>query len=230
MNIFAIADTHLSLGTDKPMDVFKGWDDYVSRLEKNWRAVVADDDVVVIAGDISWAMSLEKAEADLRFLHSLPGKKLIMKGNHDYWWNTKKKMDNFLEEKSFDSISILFNNAYRFGSTTICGSRGWFFDAESDADRKVLLREAGRLKMSIENGKQLGGDIVVFLHYPPVTKLQVCDEMMQVLKQEGIERCYYGHLHGASVYNACTGTLDGVKFELISADYLKFCPKLIGNF
>ena len=230
MNIFAIGDTHLSLGTDKPMDIFKGWDNYVERLEKNWRAVVGKNDVVVIPGDISWAMSLENAENDLRFLHSLPGRKIIMKGNHDYWWNTKRKMDNFLSEKSFDSISVLFNNAYRFGDTTICGSRGWFFDAEGEADKKVLLREAGRLRMSITEGKKLGGSLVVFLHYPPVTKLLQCDEMMSVLKEEGIERCFYGHLHGASVFNAFTGEKDEIKFDLVSADYLKFCTKLIEKF
>lgn len=230
MNIFAIGDTHLSLGTDKPMDIFKGWDDYVPRLEANWKRVVDNNDVVVIPGDISWAMSLEKAEADLKFLHSLPGQKIIMKGNHDYWWNTKRKMDNFLSEKSLDSISILFNNAFRFGDTTICGSRGWFFDAESDADKKVLLREAGRLRFSIEAGKKLGGNIVAFLHYPPVTKLQRCEEMMDVLKKAEIKRCYYGHLHGASVFNAFTDTIDGVKFNLVSADFLKFCPEFIGKF
>lgn len=230
MNIFAIGDTHLSLGTDKPMDIFKGWDNYVSRLEKNWRAVVSDDDVVVICGDISWAMSLEGAETDLRFLHSLPGRKIIMKGNHDYWWNTKRKMDLFLAEKGLSSIEILFNNAYRFGNLTICGSRGWFFDDESGSDKKVLLREAGRLRLSIEAGKKLGGEIVAFLHYPPVTMLQKCEEMLSVLTEAGIKRCYYGHLHGASVYNAFTDELDGVKFDLISADYLRFCPKLIGNF
>lgn len=230
MNIFAIGDTHLSLGADKPMDIFKGWDDYVTRLENNWKKVVEEEDVVVIPGDISWAMSLEAAEADLKFLHSLPGRKIIMKGNHDYWWNTKRKMDNFLSEKSLDSISFLFNNAYRFGDTTICGSRGWFFDAEGEADKKVLLREAGRLRLSIEEGKKLGGNIIAFLHYPPVTNLQQCEEMMNVLKEEKIERCYYGHLHGASVYNAFTDTLDGIKFDLVSADFLKFCPKLIENF
>lgn len=230
MNIFAIGDTHLSLGTDKPMDIFKGWDDYVLRLESNWRKVVGEEDVVVIPGDISWAMSLEGSETDLRFLHSLPGKKIIMKGNHDYWWNTKRKMVNFLAEKSLDSISVLFNNAFRFGDITICGSRGWFFDAEGDADKKVLLREAGRLRLSIAEGKKLGGNIIAFLHYPPVTKLQQCEEMMNVLKEEEIEHCYYGHLHGASVFNAFTETLEGIKFDLVSADFLKFCPKLIGNF
>lgn len=230
MNIFAIGDTHLSFDTDKPMDIFNGWNDYVSRLEKNWRSLVSDNDVVVIPGDISWAMSLERVEKDFAFLDSLPGKKIIMKGNHDYWWNTKKKMDAFIEEKGFKSLSILFNNAYKFGDITICGSRGWFFDAENDGDKKVLLREAGRLRLSIESGKALGGEIVVFLHYPPVTLTQRCEEMLNVLKETGVRRCYYGHLHGASTKNAFTGELEGVSFNLVSADYLDFCPKFIGKF
>ncbi len=229
MSIFAIGDTHLTFSTDKPMDIFRGWTDYVERLKKNWRAVVGEEDTVVIPGDISWAMSLEQAKKDFAFLHSLPGKKLIMKGNHDYWWTTKRKMDTFLSENGFDSLAILHNNAFRVGDFTLCGSRGWFFDAEN-SDSKVLLREAGRLDMSIEEGKKLGGELIVFLHYPPVMTNMCCNEMMAVLKKHGIERCYYGHLHGESTLRAVKETVDGIKFSLISADFLEFCPKLIEKF
>lgn len=229
MSIFAIGDTHLTFSTDKPMDIFRGWTDYVERLEKNWRAVVGEEDTVVIPGDISWAMSLEQAKKDFAFLHSLPGKKLIMKGNHDYWWTTKRKMDTFLAENGFDSLSILHNNAFRVGDFTLCGSRGWFFDAEN-SDSKVLLREAGRLDMSIEEGKKLGGELIVFLHYPPVMANMCCNEMMAVLKKHGIERCYYGHLHGESTLRAVRETVDGIKFSLVSADFLEFCPKIIEKF
>ncbi len=229
MSIFAIGDTHLTFSTDKPMDIFRGWTDYVERLEKNWRAVVGEEDTVVIPGDISWAMSLEQAKKDFAFLHSLPGKKLIMKGNHDYWWTTKKKMDTFLAENGFDSLSILHNNAFRVGDFTVCGSRGWFFDAEN-SDSKVLLREAGRLDMSLSEGKKLGGELIVFLHYPPVMTNVCCNEMMAVLKKHGIERCYYGHLHGESTLKAVRETVDGIKFSLVSADFLEFCPKLIEKF
>ncbi len=211
------------------MDIFRGWTDYVERLEKNWRAVVGEEDTVVIPGDISWAMSLEQAKKDFAFLHSLPGKKLIMKGNHDYWWTTKKKMDTFLAENGFDSLSILHNNAFRVGDFTVCGSRGWFFDAEN-SDSKVLLREAGRLDMSVSEGKKLGGELIVFLHYPPVMTNMCCNEMMAVLKKHGIERCYYGHLHGESTLKAVRETVDGIKFSLVSADFLEFCPKLIEKF
>ena len=137
MSIFAIGDTHLSFSCDKPMDIFGGWQDYVARLEKNWRAVVTDRDTVVIPGDISWAMSLEEAEKDLAFLHSLPGQKLIMKGNHDYWWTTKKKMDTFLAEKGFDSLRILHNNAYIRDGHIICGTRGWFIEERLQGDKTI---------------------------------------------------------------------------------------------
>lgn len=230
MSLFAIGDTHLSLGCNKPMDVFPGWNDYVQRIEKNWRAVVGDNDIVVVAGDISWAMSPDEAAEDFAFLHSLPGHKIILKGNHDYWWQTKKKLDEFLYNHGFDSVSIMFNSAYKADSFAVCGSRGWFFDDLKNNDIKVLNREAGRLQKSIDCAKQLGGEIIAFLHYPPVTKDQVCDEILDVLKRNSIKRCYYGHLHGASTLNAVCEEVDGIKFDLISADYLRFCPKLIEKF
>ncbi|MCM1544881.1 MAG: metallophosphoesterase, partial [Ruminococcus sp.] len=224
MSLFAIGDTHLSFGTNKPMNIFRGWDDYEKRLEKNWRAIVNDNDIVVIAGDISWAMKIDEAVKDFTFLNSLPGKKIIMKGNHDYWWQTKKKLDEFIAVNGFDTIEIMFNNAFKAGNFSVCGSRGWFYDAEKSADMKVLKREAGRLKLSIDCAKQLGGEPIVFLHYPPVTQTQVCDEIMNVLQNEQIQRCYYGHLHGESTLNAFNGKRDNVEFRLISADYLGFCP------
>ena len=227
MKLFTIADLHLSLRTDKPMDVFPGWADYVERLEANWRKLVSPEDVVVIPGDISWEMDLEKCRDDFAFLDSLPGQKLLMKGNHDYWWTTKKKMDAFLADNDFSSLHILFNNAYRFGDYTIVGTRGWFYDAEHDPGNKVLLREAGRLRLSIAAGRALGGDLICFLHYPPLTINQQCDEIMSVLKEEGITRCFYGHLHGPSLSLAYNGIAEGTSFQLVSADYLRFCPFFI---
>ena len=212
------------------MSVFYGWNDHVERIEKNWKAVVSEKDVVVIPGDISWAMSLEGAKKDFEFLHSLPGTKIISKGNHDYWWNTKKKMDSFLDENGLTSIKILHNNAFRFGDYTICGTRGWFYDAEADADMKVVRREAGRLRMSIAEGKKLGGEIIAFLHYPPLSVVQKCDELLNVLNEEQVKRCFYGHLHGGSTSGAFIGECGETKFSLVSADYLNFCPKLIEKF
>lgn len=227
MSVFAIGDTHLSFGADKPMNVFKGWDNYVERLKTNWENLIDEDDTVVIMGDVSWAMSLDEAAEDFRFINSLPGKKIILKGNHDYWWNTLTKMNAFLKENGLDSISFLYNNAYLVEGMSICGTRGWFFDAETEDSERIIAREAGRLRASLEAGKQLGGEPVVFLHYPPVTKTDICQPIVDVLKTQGVKRCYYAHLHSASAYNSFNGEADGIYYELLSADYLKFCPKPI---
>ncbi|MBQ7004934.1 MAG: metallophosphoesterase [Clostridia bacterium] len=227
MSIFAIGDTHLSFSCDKPMDIFGGWQDYVSRLEKNWRAVVTDADTVVIPGDISWAMSLEEAERDFAFLDSLPGEKLIMKGNHDYWWSTKKKMDKFFQEKGFTTLKILHNNAYKVGDFVLCGSRGWFYDAQTGNDKKVIAREAGRIEMSLTEAEKFEGEVICFLHYPPVMGAEKCEEIMNVLIKHNVSRCYFGHLHGNFSSFVNNAVVDGVKFSLISADFLEFCPKLV---
>ncbi len=228
MSLFAIGDTHLSFGTDKPMNVFRGWDNYVERLETNWNNLISEDDTVVIMGDISWAMNFKEMLEDFRFINSLKGQKIILKGNHDYWWNTMTKMNAFLEENSFDSIKFLFNNAYLCDGISVCGTRGWFYDAENDENtEKIILREAARLRTSIKAGRELGGEPVVFLHYPPVSKTQACQPIVDVLKEENIKHCYYAHLHSASAYNSFNGEMDGIKYELLSADYLKFCPKPI---
>lgn len=225
MALFAIADTHLSLGTNKSMTVFSGWDDYVSRLEENWRRIVKPEDTVVIAGDISWGMNLKQAREDFAFLHSLPGRKLIFKGNHDYWWTTRRQMDLFFADNGFDTLRIVHNDAVEVeGRYAVCGSRGWFFDAEEDADKLVLLREAGRLRTSIRAAKETGLVPMVFLHYPPIYADQSCPEILDVLKEEGIDRCYYGHVHSKGIRLAVQGNVDGIRFELISADALHFCP------
>lgn len=230
MSLFAIADTHLSLGTDKPMDIFKGWSGYVDKLKENWESSVTDSDTVVIAGDISWGMSLEGALEDFRFIDSLPGQKIILKGNHDYWWTTMKKMDTFLSQHDIKTIRFLHNNTLTVGNIAVCGSRGWFFDAEESADNKVLLREAGRLRTSINLAKETGLEPVVFLHYPPITQNMVCEEIYNVLLETGIKRCYYGHLHGPSMTRSINSVRDGIEFALISCDFLAFAPKLVQNF
>lgn len=230
MSLFAIADTHLSLGTDKPMDIFKGWSGYVDKLKENWERAVTDSDTVVIAGDISWGMSLEGALEDFKFIDSLPGQKIILKGNHDYWWTTMKKMDTFLSQHDIKTIRFLHNNTLTVGNIAVCGSRGWFFDAEESADNKVLLREAGRLRTSINLAKKTGLEPVVFLHYPPITQNMVCEEIFNVLLETGIKRCYYGHLHGPSMTRSINSVRDGIEFALISCDFLAFAPKLVQNF
>ena len=225
MALYVIGDLHLPLGAEKPMDIFGGaWVGYLDKL-KEGMSVIGQEDTTVLLGDLSWALSLEEAKEDFAFLNALPGRKLLLKGNHDYWWSTKKKADDFFEKNGFSTLNILFNNAYRIGDVAVCGSRGWFYDGEKD--KKVLLREAGRLKMSIEEAKKLGGEPVVFLHYPPLSRDAVCEEIYEVLKNEGIKRCYYAHLHGPSHNYAFTGERDGIKFSLISGDFLNFCPKLV---
>lgn len=227
MSLFATADLHLSLGGNKPMDVFRGWTDYVARLEKNWRSIVKEEDTVVIAGDVSWGMSLTESIQDFAWIDSMPGQKLILKGNHDYWWVTKRKMDTFFEEQGFSTLKILHNNHFVVGSHAVCGTRGWFYDDAKNEDKKVLLREAGRLRMSIESAEKEGYTPIVFLHYPPVYSNMVCAEMMEVLKRHNIRRCCYGHIHGASSRFAVTGGYDGIDFRLISCDYTGFTPVLI---
>ena len=230
MSLFAIGDTHLSFGTDKPMNIFSGWDDYVPRLVKNWEALVGPDDTVVIPGDISWGIDLGESEPDFRFLNDLPGTKLIGKGNHDYWWSTKTKMDAFFADCGFTTLHILHNNAYEVGPYAICGTRGWFFDDESPEAAKVLAREVGRLKMSLEAAKATGKEPLPFLHYPPVTNQRECEPIMDVLRESGITRCYYAHLHGNAIATAFRGERVGIQFELVSADSLQFCPLLIERF
>ncbi len=224
MSIFAISDTHLSFGTNKPMDSFPGWKDYVYRIENNWNRVVSETDTVVIAGDVSWAMNFAELKADFEFINELKGQKIILKGNHDYWWNTASKMNKFIEENDFSTIHILSNNSYNIGNFSICGSRGWMIEQTDEHDEKVLSREVGRLKLSLDSADY---EPIVFLHYPPITTDTVCTEILDLLKKYGIKKCYYGHLHGVAAKYAVDDTIDGISFKLISCDKLGFMPKLI---
>lgn len=225
MAVYAIADLHLSFGTDKPMDVFPGWTNYTDRIQKNWQNLITDKDTVVIAGDISWAMNLNQTYNDFQFINALNGKKILLKGNHDYWWSTKSKMDRFLSEKGFDTLSILHNNYYTADGIAICGSRGWFYDAEDDADKLILNREAGRLRLSLEPAVKDGYDPIVFLHYPPIYNNMECEEILSVLKKYNVKKCFYGHIHGGNAAKkAFTGEKYGITFRLIACDYLKFTP------
>ncbi len=223
-----IADLHLSLDGSKPMDVFPGWNGYVARLEKNWRALVTPEDTVVVAGDISWAMKLEEAEKDFAFLHSLPGKKLLLKGNHDYWWSTRKKIEDFLTGNGFHTISLVHNSAVPVGDVAVCGTRGWIYNAETPEDKKIVNREVGRLTASLNEAESYGLRPVVFLHYPPIFDNQRCGEILQVLEERNIQDCYFGHIHGTqAAKRAVIGEYHGIKMHLISCDYVKFTPVLV---
>ena len=222
MAIFAIGDLHLSLGGAKPMNIFPGWENHVERIEQNWRRLIGPEDTVVLAGDISWAMRLEDTRADFAFIDSLPGQKLMLKGNHDYWWTTTNKMKQYLDRCGFSTLHILHNNAYQAEGCSICGTRGWLFEPEEPHDETVMNREVGRLKMSLEAAP--GGERLVFLHYPPVYPGAGAPEMLDVLHAYGVRRCFYGHLHGQARRYAVQGEVDGIRYKLISADGLAFCP------
>lgn len=228
MSVYAIADLHLSFGVNKSMDVFAGWGDYVKKIEESWKATVRDTDTVVIAGDISWAMKIEESKKDFEFINNLPGKKILIKGNHDYWWSTKAKINNFLKENSFDTISILFNDAYPAENICVCGTRGWMYNSESDEDEKILSREVGRLRCSLDMAKKHNLEPVVFLHYPPVYGDKESEEIMNLLIERKVKKCYYGHIHGnVSKRNIVEGDYKGICFKLISCDYINFCPVLV---
>lgn len=227
MSVFTIGDLHLSFSSEKPMDIFKGWENHAERIEKAWNAVVKADDTVVVPGDISWAMSLEGAKEDFRFINSLNGTKIIGKGNHDYWWGTMNKMNAFLEENGFSSIHILHNNAYFADGIAIAGTRGWFYDDTAEFDKKVIAREAGRLKASLEAARLFGGETVVFLHYPPISASRRCEELLGVIKEYEVKYCFFGHLHGFVPNEDSLIESDGTVFRLVSADKLGFCPKLV---
>ena len=198
MALFVLGDPHLSLGASKPMDIFPGWNDYVERLEKNWRKLIQPEDTIVLAGDISWAMRLTDTRRDFAFLQSLPGQKIIMKGNHDYWWSTANKMNAYLKAEGFDTLHILHNNSYSVEGYAICGTRGWLFDVGEPHDEKVMNREIGRLRMSLDAAEP-GLEKLVFLHYPPVYTGTSAPEIVATLKEYGIRTCYYGHLHGNAI-------------------------------
>ena len=228
MAVYTIADLHLSLDGKKPMDVFPGWNDYVSRLTKNWNALVTPQDTVVIAGDISWAMKLEDADLDFAYLDRLPGKKLLLKGNHDYWWSTRKKIEAYLTNRGFSTLSIVHNSAVPVGEIAVCGTRGWLYNAETPEDQKIVNREVGRLTTSLKEAESLGLRPVVFLHYPPLYDDQCCEEILDVLKEWNIRDCYFGHIHGSqAAKRAVVGEYSGIKMHLISCDTVQFTPVLV---
>lgn len=226
MALYAIGDTHLSLSSGKPMDVFGGgWEGYVDKLKEGF-AHVRPEDTVVLCGDLSWGMSLEEAREDFAFLDALPGQKLILKGNHDYWWTTASKMKKFFAENGFSTLSILHNNCFEYEDIALCGTRGWFFEENAaPQSSKVLHRELQRLETSLQAAGER--EKLCFLHYPPLYQGYSCPEILELLERYGVKACYYGHLHGGSHRLAREGTFGTVSYHLVSADYLRFYPKII---
>ena len=226
MALYAIGDLHLSLAVDKSMEVFgPAWENYVGRIEEGLAPLTADD-VLILAGDTSWGMSLQEAEADFRFLEQFPCKKYLIKGNHDYWWTTAAKFRTFCGEKGFSTLELLHNNCHSYGEYALCGTRGWFLEEDQKPhNAKVLAREVGRLEMSL----QAAGErpVLCFLHYPPLYQGYQCPEILAVLEKYHVLQCCYGHLHGATIRRRIEGERSGTEFSLISADYLGFSPKKI---
>ena len=224
MALYAIGDLHLSLTADKSMEVFgPAWENYTARITESLGALTAED-VLILAGDTSWGMSLEEAEADFLFLDRFPCKKYLVKGNHDYWWTTAAKLHRFFDEKGIHSLDILHNNSVPYGEYAVCGTRGWFL--EEDAHNvKVLNREAGRLEASLK----AAGDrqVCCFLHYPPLYQGYECPEILSLLEKYHVKQCCYGHLHGPAIRRRLEGIRGETAFSLISADYLGFVPKKI---
>lgn len=237
MSLYVISDLHLSTNasTNKSMEKFGArWKDYHEKLEKGFRALITDDDTVIIPGDISWAMTLDEALSDLKFLDSLPGTKIISKGNHDFWWSTATKINSFFEENDIKTVKLLHNNAYLLEGCVICGTRGWFYDekqqkATGNVDyEKITAREAQRLELSVKAAIELRGEastlpIIAFLHFPPVYNDFICPKILDVLKKYGIKQCYYGHIHNNYAIPR-SFEFDGISFIMSSADYLNFKP------
>lgn len=227
MALYTIGDLHLSLGSDKPMEIFgEGWANYVQRIEDGF-AKLNDDDVTVLCGDLSWGMSLEESLKDFQFIDRLPGKKILLKGNHDYWWNTVSKMERFFAEHELDTLSILHNNCLSYGDYALCGTRGWFYELDNQGthNEKMLLREAGRLETSLQAAGER--EILCFLHYPPLYQGYRCPEILDLLQKYRVRLCSYGHLHGPSHRRAIEGWVSGTEFSMVAADYLGFVPKKI---
>lgn len=227
MALFVLGDTHLSLGGSKPMDVFGGaWVDYVDKLKAGFQ-VVQETDTVVLCGDISWGMSLQEAKPDFQFLQErLPGRKILLKGNHDYWWETVAKMTRFFGAEGLENFQFLHNNCLCYGEIALCGTRGWFLDVEKGPhNEKMLRREVMRLEASFRAAGQR--EKICFLHYPPIYPGYRCQEILELLDKYQVKHCYYGHLHGRSTRAAFEERFQNTEFSLVSADHLAFVPKKI---
>lgn len=225
MAIYTIADLHLSFNTDKPMDIFgENWQNYEEKIQKDWETKVKEEDLVVLPGDFSWAMYLDETEKDFEFINKLPGKKILLKGNHDYWWATVTSMRKYISEKGFTNIDFLCNNSYEFENKIIVGTRGWTISDEQE-DMRLTNREVARLELSIKDGISKYGDdkeIIVFMHYPPVTKKNMNTEYIKLMKKYNIKKCFYGHLHSSSIQDAVEGEIEGIELKLVSSDGLNF--------
>lgn len=230
MSIYVIGDLHLSFKENKPMSIFgENWSEHEEKIKKDWKEKVKENDLVVLPGDFSWAMYLKDTDEDFKYLNELPGKKLLLKGNHDYWWTTLKSMRNFLKENNFKNIDFIHNNSYEFEDKIIVGTRGWSKTEGTADDDKIIKREVLRLELSIKDGINKfreNKEIIVFMHYPPIINSNLIDNelsgFVKIMKKYNIKKCYYGHLHSNSIREAVEGEHYGIDFKLVSADGLDF--------
>ena len=227
MALYAIGDLHLCLGAPKPMDIFGGaWVGYMDKL-KEGVSIITPEDTTILLGDLSWALDMDHAVEDFAWINQIPGKKIILKGNHDYWWSTVAKFNKFCEANGFTDMHLLNNNCFEYDDWAICGTRGWFFEEERHGthDEKVFKRELCRLEASLKAAGEKKK--MVFLHYPPRYKGYECREILDLFEQYGVRRCYYGHLHGGSHKLAMEGLWDNVEYRLVAADYIGFIPQTV---
>ena len=225
MAIYTISDLHLSLGMDKPMDIFgEKWENHERKVKDNWIKKVKENDLVLLPGDFSWAMYLEEAKADFEYLNELPGTKLLLKGNHDYWWESLTKMRNFLEENNFKNIDFIHNNSYIWEDKIIVGTRGWS-EQEENAE-KIIRRENIRLELSIQDGISKYGEdkeIIVCMHYPPFNRYEKLElDLVKTMQKYNVKTCIYGHIHGEAGKEALQGEINGIKYIMASSDQTNF--------
>jgi len=231
MSIYIIGDLHLSFSEDKPMSVFGlNWEGHSDKIKQDWIEKVKPEDTVILAGDFSWATYLEDTYNDFSYLNGLPGKKILLKGNHDYWWTTLTSMKRYLEENKIENIDFLYNNSFEIEDKIIVGTRGWTLN-DTENSSKMIAREALRLELSIKDAEEKYGkdkEIIAIMHYPPISSNSKKNEytydskFLDIMKKYNIKKCYYGHLHGLSHKDAIEGIIDGIEFKLISSDYLDF--------
>lgn len=223
MGLYAIGDTHLSLGVPKPMDIFGGnWVGYMDKLRENLYQLT-EEDTLLLCGDMNWGLTLEQSFEDFRFLSQVPSKIILLKGNHDYWWTSRSKMESFVKQHEMNNLHFLHNNCFYYENVALCGTRGWFYEEDrGEHSEKIFRRELGRLEASLKEA----GDVEkrCFLHYPPLTKNYRCDEIMELLQKYKVKHCYYGHLHGVMHKIAMEGLVENIQFHFIAADFLDCKP------
>lgn len=228
MSIYAISDLHLSFDGDKPMDIFgKHWENHQDKIKENWKKIVTENDLVILPGDFSWATYIEEMYKSFEYLENLPGKKVLLKGNHDYWWGTITSMKKYLKENNFKTIDFIYNNAFNYENVIILGTRGWNIDSTDEENKKILNREIERFKLSIKYAKEnfnFENNIkIACLHFPPI-KGENKSKFLEIMEENKIDMCIYGHLHGESQKEIIEGNIDGIELKMVSCDYTNFKP------